>query len=286
MYTRHSRKWSQNRYVYPVISRRSGGLSIGINLNPDKICNFGCIYCQVERSRDDTQPEPVNLAMMQAELTQLLQQAVSGELWEDAFFADVPAEKRVLRDIAFSGDAEPTSSPSFLEVVRMAVMLKSYLRLHDVKLVLITNAALLLRDTVQAALELMDRENSEVWAKLDAGTESYYRQINQAVIPFDRILNNILQAGQKRTIVIQTMVAQVGGVPFPEAEQQAYIQRLASLIEQGCRIDRVQLYTVARDPGESNLPENCDVQAVPRPWLEAFASRIIGQLSGLQVGIY
>ena len=42
LFTLHSRNWQTNRYVYPVISRRSKGLSIGVNLNPDKVCNFDC----------------------------------------------------------------------------------------------------------------------------------------------------------------------------------------------------------------------------------------------------
>ncbi|MBM3871597.1 MAG: radical SAM protein, partial [Verrucomicrobia bacterium] len=39
----HTRIYRDFTYVYPVISRRSGGLSIGINLNPDKKCNFDCV---------------------------------------------------------------------------------------------------------------------------------------------------------------------------------------------------------------------------------------------------
>ena len=45
----HPRTYHENKFVYPVLSRRSGGISIGVNLNPDKICNFDCIYCQVDR---------------------------------------------------------------------------------------------------------------------------------------------------------------------------------------------------------------------------------------------
>ncbi len=45
----HRRTFRENLYVYAVVSRRSKGISIGINLNPDKICNFDCIYCQVDR---------------------------------------------------------------------------------------------------------------------------------------------------------------------------------------------------------------------------------------------
>ena len=49
LHAQHARTYQQNRFVYPVLSRRSGGLSLGINLNPDKVCNFDCIYCQVDR---------------------------------------------------------------------------------------------------------------------------------------------------------------------------------------------------------------------------------------------
>ena len=49
LHSDHARLFEHNRFVYPVLSRRSGGISIGVNLNPDKICNFDCIYCQVDR---------------------------------------------------------------------------------------------------------------------------------------------------------------------------------------------------------------------------------------------
>ena len=52
----HRRKLDENRYVYAVLSRRSGGVSIGVNLNPDKVCNFDCIYCQVDRTTPGRTP--------------------------------------------------------------------------------------------------------------------------------------------------------------------------------------------------------------------------------------
>lgn len=286
MYTRHSRKWLQNRYVYPVISRRSGGLSIGINLNPDKICNFGCVYCQVQRAEEEARPEPVDVALVQAELRELLESVNDGTLWQDAFFADVPRDKCVLRDIAFSGDAEPTSSPSFLAVVQMAADMKTSMKLDDVKLVVITNATLLTRDLVARGLAIIREHNGEIWAKLDAGTEDYYKLINRAVIPFSRILENILQAGLKQPIVIQTMMASVGGQVFPVDEQNAYIQQVSQLIQAGCQIQRIQLYTVARQPGESHLPDFCDVQAVSRENLEAFKMLIQDALPGMVVDLF
>ena len=37
LHTQHQRQFETNRFVYPVLSRRSGGISIGVNLNPDKV---------------------------------------------------------------------------------------------------------------------------------------------------------------------------------------------------------------------------------------------------------
>ena len=51
LFDAHPRVFAANRYVYPVLSRRAGGISIGVNLNLDQSCNFRCIYCQVDRSQ-------------------------------------------------------------------------------------------------------------------------------------------------------------------------------------------------------------------------------------------
>src|SRR6266550_5549046 len=79
LFTQHSRSWRENRYVYPVISRRSKGLSIGVNLNPDKACNFDCIYCCVDRTVAPTVRD-VDLRLLREELEHLIQLAVTGEI--------------------------------------------------------------------------------------------------------------------------------------------------------------------------------------------------------------
>src|SRR5271170_5787861 len=43
------REFLGNRFVYVVVSSRARGLSIGVNMNPDKRCKFGCEYCEVNR---------------------------------------------------------------------------------------------------------------------------------------------------------------------------------------------------------------------------------------------
>ena len=80
LHSLHSRTYEANRFVYPVLSRRSKGISIGVNLNPDKVCNFDCIYCQVDR-RSESETKFVALDQLLGELDQMLQLVTSGELF-------------------------------------------------------------------------------------------------------------------------------------------------------------------------------------------------------------
>src|SRR5439155_15185847 len=109
---RHERTFEGNRFVYPVLSRRSGGLSVGVNLNPDKVCNFDCIYCQVDRT-SQSETRFVATRQLLAELQATLELAASGDLFQHPKFRDTPSQFRRLNDIAFSGDGEPTTYRNF-----------------------------------------------------------------------------------------------------------------------------------------------------------------------------
>src|SRR5271170_3641494 len=113
----HRRTFADNLYVYAVVSRRSKGVSIGINLNPDKVCNFDCVYCQVDRKTPPLVRE-VDLQRLLQELEDTIDLVQSGGLFEMDRFAGTPAELRRLNDIAFSGDGEPTTCPQFVDIVR------------------------------------------------------------------------------------------------------------------------------------------------------------------------
>jgi wyosine [tRNA(Phe)-imidazoG37] synthetase (radical SAM superfamily) len=248
----HSRLFQRNLIVYPVLSRRSRGISVGINLNPDKICNFDCVYCQVDRS---TPPETreVDTARLLHELEGVLDLVQSGRLYDDDRFAAVPEPLRRLNDLAFSGDGEPTTCPSFLQVVYEVAVLKRRRKLDTVKLVLITNASMFHRTEVRGALTILDESNGEIWAKLDAGTEGYYQAIDRTRIPFERILTNIRDAARIRPLVIQSLFMTVDGNGPNLAEIDAYCRRLGEILASGGRIASVQVYTVARPPAEKNV---------------------------------
>lgn len=254
LFTMHSRAWRRNRYVYPVVSRRSKGLSIGVNVNPDKACNFDCVYCSVDRSAPPAgSPAEVDLGVLREELEHLVGVALNGELFSEPPFDRTPAHLRRVNDVAFSGDGEPTSYRGFGDACRVVadVLDNCGPAGRDVKIVVITNATLLHRPAVTEALAYLDRHNGEIWAKLDAGTEGYYRAVERTSVPFARVLQNIRDAGRVQPIVIQSMFMKLHGVGPGEAEIDEYVQRLRELINGGCRISLVQVYTVARGTAEA-----------------------------------
>ncbi|MDR1728890.1 MAG: radical SAM protein [Acidobacteriota bacterium] len=252
---RHERRWRGHRFVYAVVSRRSRGVSVGVNLSPGKACNFGCAYCQVKRPAPPAQAMPgreaqVDEVVLAQELDGILQAERDGSLYGEPPFDALPAAGRGVRDIAFSGDGEPTAYPGFGRVVDIAAAARARHGLSDAKLVLITNAAYLGEPAVRDALEVLDANNGEVWAKLDAGTEGYFRKVNRAAASLDGILGNILGAARRRPVVIQTLWMRLDGDAPPPGEVESYCGRLQALLDAGGRLKAIQLHTVARAPAE------------------------------------
>ncbi|MDZ4781915.1 MAG: radical SAM protein [Planctomycetia bacterium] len=250
LFTAHERTFETNRFVYPVVSRRSRGVSIGVNLNPDKICNFDCIYCQVDRV-EKSETRFVELPGLLRELDEMLGLVKSGELFQTSKFRDTPEHLRRLNDIAFSGDGEPTTYRNFDEIIAACAALKRKHGLDSVKMVLITNASMFHRPAVQRGLELLDANQGEIWAKLDAGTAEYYHLIDRTTIPFQQVLDNIAAAARVRPLVIQSLFMRVNDVSPTEAEIDTYCDRLNEFKIAGGEIKLVQVYTIARRPTES-----------------------------------
>ncbi len=274
----HTRNFKEFLYVYPVISRRSRGLSIGINLNPDKICNFNCIYCEVDRI-SPPRIKHVDTSRIRQELNEMVATIKAGGLLSMPRFQAASDLTHEIKDFAFSGDGEPTMVRDFDACVQVVADVKRENRLIDTKIVLITDAAGLDKESVQRGLKIMDANQGEIWAKLDAGTESYYKLVNRSNIQFERILGNLLQTALIRPITIQTMFLKVQGASMPQDEFQAYCQRLRHLLSQGAKIREVQAYTVARP-----TPEAYATRLTPEE-LEAFADGVRRE-TGLLVSVF
>jgi wyosine [tRNA(Phe)-imidazoG37] synthetase (radical SAM superfamily) len=268
----HARLFEQNRFVYPVLSRRSGGISVGVNLNPDKVCNFDCIYCQVDR-RSQSETRFVETDQLIEELRTTLELVASGAIYETEKFREVPPHLRRLNDIAFSGDGEPTTYKNFDELIERCARVKRGFELRiegsqsairnlqsEIKMVLITNASMFHRPHVQRGLAILDENNGEIWAKLEAGTDEYYHLIERTPIPFRQILDNITAAARVRPLVIQSLFMRVGGEPPSQAELEAFCDRLNEITTAGGQLKLVQIYTVARRPAESYVAPLTDAE--------------------------
>ena len=250
LFQQHSRNFEQNRFVYPVISRRAGGVSIGVNLNPDKVCNFDCIYCQVDRTRQ-SETRFVETDALLTELRGVLELVVSGDLFELQRFSETPPSMRRLNDIAFSGDGEPTTFRNFDEIIQACAEVRQDVGATESKMVLITNASMFHRPHVQNGLEILDRNCGEIWAKLDAGTEEYFQIIDRTKFTLKHVMGNLVLAAKLRPIVIQSLWMRVDDEPPTINELEAYSDRLNEIVSAGGEIKLVQIYTVARQPAES-----------------------------------
>jgi wyosine [tRNA(Phe)-imidazoG37] synthetase (radical SAM superfamily) len=240
----------ENRYVYAVLSRRAGGVSIGVNLSPHKACNFDCTYCQVDR-KTPAKWKTVDLDVLREEIREAFESARSGALLTEPRFVGVPKEALVLADVAFAGDGEPTNEPWFPEAARIVAEEKERAGFRAMPIRVITNATVFHKPKVAETLRFLDGHGLDVWAKLDAGTEEYYRLVDRTSVPFQQVLDDILACARERPTTIQTLFARHHGEPPTEAEIAAWADRLRWLRENGARIPWVQVHTVARPPAES-----------------------------------
>lgn len=258
----HRRDSAGLRYVYPVISRRAGGVSVGINLNPNNACNWACLYCQVDGLTRGG-PPPIDLDLLERELAGFLETALHGDFMQ----RQVPPEARRLMDIAFSGNGEPTSSPEFSGAVeRVASVLRRFSL--DLPPRLITNGSLLNRPGVQAGIRRLGELGGEVWFKLDRATAAEILEINGVPGLPERTARALETcAGLARTWVQTCWFALDGSAPSA-ASAVAYCNILRPL---AAKLAGVHLYGLARP---SMQPAASRLTALPADQMQAFAQQI------------
>jgi wyosine [tRNA(Phe)-imidazoG37] synthetase (radical SAM superfamily) len=243
------RQFMGNRFVYAVVSPRARGLSIGVNMNPDRLCNFDCAYCEVDRDAP-VLDQTLDVDVMAEELQRTLAIAHSGGLENFHYFSNTPAELLKLRHVALSGDGEPTLCPNFLEAVRAVVHVRAKGRFPFFKIVLVTNASGLDLRQLQEGLQLFTQQD-EIWAKLDAGTQEYLGKINHPLCWIDKILENILLVARQRPVIIQSLFPLLDDEEPPAEEFFQYAHRLNDLKCAGAQIPLVQIYSATRPSAHS-----------------------------------
>lgn len=263
----HDRGSAGMTYVYPVVSRRAGGVSVGINLNPNNACNWACIYCQVPNLVRGTAPA-IDLALLESELRAMLADILQGDFMQTR----VPEGARRLNDIALSGNGEPTSAREFPQVIELiGSVMADFDLIGKIKLVLITNGSLIDRPRVQAGLQNMSALNGEVWFKLDSAAASGLRRTNQTRTPPEKHLERLKLAAALCPTWIQSCVFALDGAPPDAAEQAAYLEMVRRIRQEKVPVLGVLLYGLARpslQPGAARL------SALPVAWMENWAEAI------------
>ena len=263
----HDRDSAGLTYVYPVVSRRAGGVSVGINLNPNNACNWRCVYCQVPGLVFGSAP-PIDLAELERELRGFLGGIVHG----DWLARHVPEGARVFKDVAFSGNGEPTSAREFDRCVELVGRVLTDLELAGkVELVLITNGSLIAEPRVLRGLRAMRPLNGHVWFKVDSATNEGLARINTNRAGIERTRKNLALAAEACPTSIQTMMLARDGHPPSDAERSAYLAFLRDVVADRVPIRGVLLYGLARP---SYQPEAPELSPLPDEWLHALARDI------------
>ncbi|OZA30772.1 MAG: radical SAM protein [Hydrogenophilales bacterium 17-61-9] len=272
----HNRDTAGMTYVYPVVSRRAGGVSVGVNLNPNNACNWACVYCQVPDLVRGTAPD-IDLAQLEAELRTMLADILHGDFMQTR----VPEDVRRLNDIALSGNGEPTSAKVFPQVIELiGRVMAAFDLIGKIKLVLITNGSLADRPRVQDGLRKMAELNGEVWFKFDRATATGMRALNQTRISPEKQFERLGVAARLCPTWLQTCVLAVDGAPPSAAEQDAYLAAVKRIRQQRIPLRGVLLYGLARP---SMQPQASHLSALPVEWLNDFAGKI--RSAGLPVKV-
>ena len=258
------REFIGNRFVYAVISSRARGLTVGVNMNPNQACNYDCPYCEVVRTPEMADLK-LDLKVLTRELIHVVALAQCGRINELKHFASAPAELLTLKEVALSGDGEPSLVSNFDEIVKEVLLIRHLL--SPFKVVVITNGSGLHRPTVQRGIERLAPED-EVWIKLDAGTQEYMSRINGPQASLETTLKNILIIAQRRPVVIQSVFTLLEDEAPSEDEITAYIQRLNDLKTEGAQISLVQVYSACRPPAKPGC------QHLPLAQLSHIARRV------------
>jgi wyosine [tRNA(Phe)-imidazoG37] synthetase (radical SAM superfamily) len=273
--TNHDRDNANLRYVYPVISRRAGGVSVGINLNPNNACNWRCIYCQVPELTRGTTP-PIDLVMLENELRNFLHELLHGDFMQTR----VPQEMRRINDIALSGNGEPTSATEFVQVIEIISRVRNEMLLRpssgqalsaDLKTVLITNGSLLFRSTAQQGLRNLAQINGEVWFKLDRASAAGMQRINDTNTNMNKVRDNLIASITNCPTWLQTCWFAIDGEPPTLQDENEYLKFISTLLRDNYKPQGVLLYSLARPSLQVEAPR---LSALSEGHLQAFADRI------------
>ena len=259
----HDRKIFKGKYIYPVVSRRAGGLSLGINLNTNSACNWQCIYCEVPNLVRG-KPDLINLQELEIELDYWLDQIVN-----KSFLNQYTENKTEFKDIAFSGNGEPTACKQFKEVIAILIKKMNKYKLNRIITIrLITNGSYMSNSIIQEALSLISNFSHEVWFKIDQVNKEDVKTINQVNLSKANVKKNLEATLKNSPTIIQTCLFKLNKKLPSKESLKAYIDFLKVYED---KIKAIHLYSLARPSEQSSKNK---LTRLTKSELETLSSKI------------
>ncbi len=211
-------------YIYGPINSRRFGLSLGISPVVDNTCNFGCVYCQLGKTRysDHKREEHVPLQAIIDEFETVLE---CGEHF------DV---------VSIVGDGEPLLHKDIISLIRA---LKSR---TSRPVALITNGAMLHEKTVRTDIY----EADIVSPSLDAFDETSFKRINRPYggLSFEAYYDGIRTFSKAYSGELWLEIMFVKDMNDTDEALEKLKEKL-----QGIHYDRLYLNTPVRPPTETDV---------------------------------
>lgn len=238
----HDRNIFDSKYVYPVVSRRAGGLSLGVNLNTNNACNWQCIYCEIPNLTRGG-PEPIEVELLKNELNFWINQIINSN-----FLKENTPPGTTFADVALSGNGEPTAAPEFLDVLEIIIAsLKEHKLIDKIPVRLITNGSFISKK--KDCLNIFNRHHGEVWFKIDAADEDSIKLINQVNLDPNSMINNLKTCAEACQTVIQTCLLKINH----QVPTNDFLKNYSKLIKPYERlIKKIDLYSLARPSLQNN----------------------------------
>ena len=238
----HDRNIFDSKYVYPVVSRRAGGLSLGINLNTNNACNWQCIYCEIPNLTRGG-PEPIEVELLKDELNFWIDQIINSN-----FLNENTSPGTTFADVALSGNGEPTAAPEFLDVLEIIIAsLKEHKLIDKIPVRLITNGSFISKK--KECLNIFNHYHGEVWFKIDAADEGSIKLINQVNLDPNSMINNLKTCAEACQTVIQTCLLKINH----QVPTNDFLKNYSSLIKPYEKlIKKIDLYSLARPSLQNN----------------------------------
>jgi wyosine [tRNA(Phe)-imidazoG37] synthetase (radical SAM superfamily) len=216
------------KYIYGPIKSRRLGLSLGLNLSSDKICNFDCIYCQwgsVGKTISERK-EYVKASEIILELK--------------SWFKENPQEAKELKFITLSGLGEPTLNTCIGDLIDQVK------NITGLKIAVITNSALLGDPAVRQGLLNADL----IVPSLDAVDLELFKQIDRphTDIKLNKIIDGLIALRKEFHGQIWLEIMLIAGM-------NDALEHIEDLKEVIWRInpDKIQLNSPVRSTAEKNV---------------------------------